>query len=102
MIQDCRSRYKRDFAEFASVMSDDAKLIEKEVVEAKGVVKERAASLKEKASVVAADAIQSADAVTGGNITATRQAIKEGIADTVQIVQAVGSELGLAEDILVE
>ena len=92
-----RSRYKRDFAEFASVISDDAKVIEKEMVEAKGVVKERAAVLREQAAVAAAEAIQSADAATGGNLTATRKAIHEGIVDTVQIVQAVGSELGLTE-----
>ncbi len=78
-------------------MSDDAKVIEREVVEAKSTVKERALELRAKAAVVATEAIQSADAVTGGNITATRQAIREGIVDTVQIVQAVGSELGLAE-----
>eukprot|EP01043_Picozoa_sp_COSAG02_P042970 COSAG02_NODE_3701_length_6363_cov_4.841475_2_plen_474_part_00 len=89
--------YKRDFAEFASVMADDAKVIEQEVVEAKSAVKVRAVELRDKATVAATEAIQSADAVTGGNITATRQAIKEGIVDTVQIVQAVGSELGLTE-----
>lgn len=78
-------------------MSDDAKVIEKEVVEAKGVVKERAAVLREKAAVAAAEAIRSADSATGGNLTATRKVIREGIVDTVQIVQAVGSELGLTE-----
>ena len=83
---DILDAYKRDFAEFASVMSDDAKVIDAELGEAKVKAKERAAELAKQA-----------DAASGGQLSEARRALKEGLADTMQVAQAVGSELGLAD-----
>ena len=86
--------YKRDIAEFTSVISDDAKTVAKEVDEAAVLAKERAAVLREHASAKANKAMASVDAATGGQLKKT---LAEGTSDLVQVVQAVGTELGLSQ-----